>query len=93
MKENGDCILKVFPNPCMGQCNVVLEGCDNSANPDIEVEVIDAVGNKVYSKVPYTDDKGLFNFQIDTENNLKPGIYIVRGASKKSTYTQKLIVK
>lgn len=92
-KSDGGCILKVFPNPCIGQCNVSLEDCDNTGSPEIAVEIMDAAGNKVYSKIPYTDEKGLFNFQIDTENNLKPGIYIVRGANKKTSYAQKLIVK
>ena len=57
------------------------------------MELLDAGGNKVYSKVPSRDDKGSFNFQIDTQNNLAPGVYIVRGASKKESYMQKMIVR
>ncbi|MBI2269376.1 MAG: T9SS type A sorting domain-containing protein [Bacteroidetes bacterium] len=92
-QPGGGCILKVFPNPCAGQCTVALTDCISAEDPEINVELIDAAGNKVYSKIPYRDDKGSFNFQIDTENNLTPGVYIVRGINKKESYAQKLLVK
>jgi hypothetical protein len=92
-QPGGGCILKVFPNPCIGQCTVALTDCIHADDPEINVELIDAAGNKVYSKIPYRDDKGSFNFQIDTENNLKPGVYIVRGINKKESYSQKMLVK
>lgn len=92
-QPGGGCILKVFPNPCVGQCTVALTDCIDAEDPEINVELIDAAGNKVYSKIPYRDEKGSFNFQIDTENNLTPGVYIVRGINKKESYSQKLLVK
>ena len=92
-QEGGGCVLKVYPNPCMGQCNIDLADCDNKESSEIDVELVDAVGNRVFSKVPYRDEKGSFSFSIDTENNLKPGIYIVRGVSKNETYNQKVIIK
>lgn len=87
------CVLKVFPNPCYDECTVKLDECEGNSESEIEVELIDAAGQKVYSKVPYRDDKGNFQFSIDPENNLKPGVYIVRGVAKKEHYSLKMVRK
>ena len=88
------CVLKVYPNPCMGgPCNVDLTECDNEESPDITVELLDAAGNKVYSHVPERDSKGSFSLSIDKTNNLKPGVYVVRGISKTEQYNKKVIIK
>lgn len=88
------CVLKVYPNPCMGgPCNVDLAECDNEESPDITVELIDATGNKVFSHIPERDSKGSFSLTIDKTNNLKPGVYIVRGVSKSEQYNKKVIIK
>lgn len=87
------CVLKVYPNPCMGLCNVELAECNNEESSEIEVELIDAAGNKVYSHIPERDSRGSFSLSIDTKNNLKPGVYIVRGYSKSEQYNKKVIVK
>lgn len=92
-KTANGCVLKVYPNPCMGQCNVELAECDDDNSPEIAVEVIDAAGNKVYSRIPERSSKGSFSLSIDTHNNLKPGVYIVRGVSKSEQYNKKVIVK
>jgi hypothetical protein len=88
------CVLKVYPNPCMGgPCNVDLAECDNEESPEITVELIDAAGNKVYSHVPERDTRGSFSLSIDKTNNLKPGVYVVRGVSKSEQYNKKVIIK
>lgn len=92
-KPGEGCVLKVFPNPCVPVCTVALTDCIHTDDPEINVELIDAAGNKVFSKIPYRDDKGSFNFQIDTQNNLTPGVYIVRGINKKESYSHKMLVK
>lgn len=87
------CVLSVYPNPCSSECVIDLSGCDDDASPEINVELIDAAGHKVYSKVPARDDKGSFSFTVDANNNLKPGVYIVRGHSRKENYSKKIIIK
>ena len=87
------CVLSVYPNPCSSECVIDLSGCDDSESPEINVELIDAAGHKVYSKVPARDDKGSFSFTVDASNNLKPGVYIVRGQSRKENYSKKIIIK
>jgi len=91
--EDGSCVLKVFPNPCIGQCTVDLSECKHNENAEIKVEMIDAAGRLVYSNVPYRDFEGSFQFNIDTSNNLKPGVYIVRGTGGSEAYHSKVIVK
>ena len=90
---DGSCVLRVFPNPCIGQCTVDLSECKHNENAEIKVEMIDAAGKLVFSKVPYRDFEGSFQFNIDTGNNLKPGVYIIRGTSSSESYHQKIIVK
>lgn len=92
-KNSTGCVLTVYPNPCTSECTIDLTECDNSESPEINVELVDALGSKVFSKVPLRDDKGSFSFSFDSKNNLKPGIYIVRGVSKKENYTKKIIIK
>ena len=92
-KNSSGCVLTVYPNPCTSECTIDLAECDNSESPEINVELVDASGRKVYSKVPLRDDKGSFSFTFDSKNNLKPGIYIVRGVSRKENYTKKVIIK
>lgn len=92
-KENGGCVMKVYPNPCMGKCNVVLEDCDESEKDYIEVEMLDASGIKVHSHIPIREHNGNFNFEIDTHSYLKPGVYFVRGSNRNENYNKKLIVK
>lgn len=88
------CVLNVYPNPCMGgPCNIDLAECNNEDNPEITVELIDAAGNRVYSHIPERDSKGSFTLSIDKSNNLKPGVYIVRGVSKSEQYNKKMIIK
>lgn len=92
-KAGSGCILTVYPNPCSSECVIDLAGCDDEASPEINVELLDAAGHKVYSKVPVRDDKGSFSFTVDASNNLKPGVYIVRGHSRKENYSKKVIIK
>jgi len=90
---DGSCVLKVFPNPCFGKCTIDLTECKHNESADIKVEMVDASGNLVFSHVPYRDFDGSFQFNIDVGNNLKPGVYIIRGASSTESYQNKVIVK
>jgi hypothetical protein len=92
-KSGTGCILTVYPNPCSSECKIDLSGCDDQTSPEINVELLDAAGNKVFSKIPVRDDKGSFSFTVDSNNNLKPGVYVVRGTSKRENYSKKMIVK
>lgn len=93
MKTDGSCVLKVFPNPCSGRCYVSLSECKEHENSEIIVEVVDALGNKLQSKIPNRSSDGSFLYYFDKENHLMPGIYIVRAFSDKEEYRQKVIAK
>jgi len=93
LSEDGSCVLSVFPNPCIGRCTVNLSECEHNKDAEIRVEMIDALGNLVYSNVPYREFDGSFQFSVDPSNNLKPGVYIIRGTSATESYSNKIIVK
>lgn len=86
------CTFKVYPNPCVGRCTVSLKDCPENKTNEIEVAVIDALGNKVYSQVPMRDEDGSFSFSIDVNNNLKPGVYVVAANSANEKYREKVIL-
>lgn len=89
----GGCVLTVFPNPCQGMCTVNFSDCPNDNNGYITLQVIDASGQLVSETIPQRDAEGGFVSKIDASNNLKPGVYIVRGVSSKATYTQNVVMK
>lgn len=91
--EEGQCVMTVYPNPCNAQCNVVLSECPENAMTDIVVQVIDASGNVVQQEMPYRNYDGSFAYSIDKSNNLKPGIYFVRGVSNEELYTEQVVIQ
>lgn len=91
--SDGSCVLKVFPNPCPGKCNVTLSDCRENENSGIIIEIVDALGNKIQQYLPYRNSDGSFNFYLDEMNLLAPGIYVVKAVSEKENYNKKVIVK
>jgi hypothetical protein len=89
---SSECIFRVYPNPCMGRCNIKLENCPKHKDQQITVALVDALGNMVYSQVPVRDETGSFAFSIDVNNNLKPGVYIVRATSETEKYQEKTVL-
>ena len=89
----GSCVLKVMPNPCVSRCSVNLSECKENEQSEIRVEMMDAAGNRVFSNVPYRETDGSFTFDVDVNNNLKPGIYIISGRSSNESYSEKIIAK
>jgi hypothetical protein len=87
------CVLSVYPNPCESNCTVTLSDCPNDNNGNIAVEVIDASGKTVSSTIPQRNAQGGFSYTLDVNDNLKPGVYIIRGTSSKAVYQQKAVLK
>lgn len=93
LAANNNCVLTVYPNPCLGRCTIALGECEHVDRSRVIVEVFDVAGNKVYQKLPSTNSDGSFSFSLDAKNNLAPGVYVVRGSSAKNSYDRKIIVK
>lgn len=91
--SDGSCVFKVYPNPCMGACTLSLSECQEQESATIQVEVIDAGGNKIIQEIPYRNSDGSFLYNIDTSNNLAPGLYVINARSASENYNQKMIVK
>lgn len=91
--NEGTCVLKVYPNPCPGRCAITLENCQENERGEMKVELFDAAGNRIYQNIPYRDSDGSFSFYINTDNNMAPGVYIVRAAAVRESYKKRMIVK
>lgn len=76
--DEGDCILRTVPNPCLGKCTFVMENCPEDPGTQIKFHVFDALGNIVYAQSDMLEP-GTSSFAFDGQNGLKPGVYIVRG--------------
>ncbi len=87
------CVLSVYPNPCQGNCTVNFSDCPQDNNGYITLQMIDANGQVVSEQIPERNASGGFSSTVDVENNLKPGVYIVRGVSSKKSYTQNAVIK
>lgn len=93
MKDRSGCTLTVFPNPCQGMCTVNFSDCPNDNDGVITLQLIDAGGQVVNQQVPVRNAEGGFTTVIDASNNLKPGVYIVRGVSSRQTYAERAVLK
>lgn len=86
------CALKVSPNPCVSACTISLDGCTGETADVITLSILDAVGQELFAVIPDRDSRGAFSVDLAVAGFLKPGVYFVRGVSKKEMYVQKLIV-
>ncbi|MDQ3394394.1 MAG: T9SS type A sorting domain-containing protein [Bacteroidota bacterium] len=77
--------FSVYPNPSDGK-SLMLQ-MDDSGLEQGDLEVINIQGDKVYSK------KFNLNTQIEFENKLKPGIYLVLVHQGLSTYKTRIQVR
>ncbi|HLG02449.1 MAG TPA: T9SS type A sorting domain-containing protein [Bacteroidia bacterium] len=85
-------VLTFYPNPGYGNCTITLT--DAPANGGTTtLEILDATGQIVYTMSPELNSKGGFTVTINADNNLKPGVYIVRSRSANAVYQQKAVIK
>ena len=90
--EEGICILSVYPNPCVGTCTINLEDCPLADN-QVEVELYDTMGKKIVNRItPKNRDQDI-SFHLNANNNLSPGIYIVKSSASGKSQSSKVIVK
>jgi hypothetical protein len=89
-KNNSECVLNVYPNPCSEECMVSLSNCPEGEGL-INVQLLDANGRLVSTEI--SSDNNTVRLYVDTANNLKPGVYIVRGVSSKKSYQKKVVLK
>jgi len=87
-QEGEECVLKVYPNPCPGNCSVELGECDLN-NEEVSMEVYDMAGNLVAMDAKYPDSERSATFQVNTNNNLSPGIYIIKTSTNGKNYSTK----
>ena len=92
INDKEECILKVFPNPCIGRCTITMSECIHNTLSTVKVQVLDASGHIISSEIPYTQADGSFTYSLNTSNNFAPGVYIIKGGGT-NTKSQKIIIK
>jgi len=86
--EKNECKNNVYPDPCLGKCEIDLETCPDSVEI-LNFYTLDALGNITINKISKSLlDSSTFT-SFDVENNFKPGIYILR-LNDKDTSNSKL---
>ncbi|RAU82422.1 PKD domain-containing protein [Pontibacter arcticus] len=84
--------LVIYPNPAEGEkLFVTLNGFE--ANEEVELSIVDATGTQIYSKTVKADSKGASNAEVNFNQQVRAGLYIVRAKSASAIETKKLIVK
>lgn len=92
IKTAGCRTLSVFPNPCIGECQVKLSNCEEDIRNDFKIEILDVFGRIITSEMPHKQADGSLTYSINTTNDFSPGIYIVNGFGSNAK-SQKIIVK
>jgi hypothetical protein len=85
------CVLTVYPNPCPGNCRAKLSECSKGSS-EIRLMMTDATGHIINEIYAIRDYDGSFDIQIDTSNNLKPGLYIITTVLGEEKISEKLMV-
>lgn len=84
-------ILEVFPNPVKGTAlHVMISGLNDTAN--IPVRIFNHQGQLVFEAELTTGKEGIFEAELDVQNRLSRGIYIVK-AGRTLTLTRKLVIE
>lgn len=87
--EEGRGKLRLWPNPSgSGLRPVVQVALPDHNERIIRIDISDLQGRMVQSKSPNQS----MDYKIDIQD-LQPGIYLVKAASEKGVYTQKLVVQ
>ncbi len=86
------CELNVNPNPCIERCSIIFNNCGGSKYSEVRFAIFDALGNVVYSSVKKELENGSASFAFDVKNNLKPGMYYIRGGAE-NLLNKKVILK
>lgn len=89
-KNESDCVLEINPNPCVPFCTALLSDCPEG---QAVVQVVDISGNRVRQKLGENSSNSPYQFKINKDNNLMPGIYVVRAQSGSEQSSKKIIVK
>lgn len=90
--EDGICTLRVYPNPCVGDCTISLDDCP-LADSQVEIELFDAIGKKIVNRITPKERNQDIAFHLNANNNLSPGVYIVKSSTNGKNQSSKVIVK
>lgn len=76
--SSSGCQATLKPNPCLGKCTVTFKNCNVK---NFNFELFDFLGNSIVSNI--ANKQVPARLQFDTENYLKPGVFISKTTSPK----------
>ncbi len=82
--------LNVYPNPCNGSCAVTLS--NSAGNQQLDVTVWDLSGKQVQASVVNTGSVSA-SYQLTTNSDLQPGMYVVRAIGANQLYSTTMLVQ
>lgn len=91
-ENTSECKISVNPNPCIGRCSISLDGCKEDVVKNLSFYLFDFLGNSVKTELP-TGSDGSTALTFDVNNNLKPGVYILKGVAFSKHYDKKVIIQ
>ncbi|MCC6723359.1 MAG: T9SS type A sorting domain-containing protein [Saprospiraceae bacterium] len=78
--------FEIFPNPTGRQVNLLMK---KFRGKEVEVNVFDGIGNRVYNQfIPCVDD-GMLRIEL---NAMNPGMFAVSVTHKGKTFTRRVVV-
>ena len=86
-----DCKLSIRPNPCMGQCQVVLDDCPQAMQNGFTIYIYDALGNVVSTQTAPVSENNA-SITLDANSIYKPGVYVVRTKIDENTVLDEKVV-
>ncbi|MEM1217531.1 MAG: HYR domain-containing protein [Bacteroidota bacterium] len=84
----GDAIA-AFPNPFKGSTTIAV---DITSAKEIQMDILDAQGQRVHALYEGWLQPGLHNFLWETNYGFAPGVYLVRLQSAEGVLTQRLVL-
>ncbi|GAB7255952.1 BNR-4 repeat-containing protein [Polaribacter sp. OB-PA-B3] len=75
--------INVFPNPTRNQFTVQINEISNA-----KIEIFDVLGKLVYKQIISSEKT-----EINTNNNFKPGLYLIKIDTFSQTYYNKVLIK
>jgi len=88
-----DQFINLTPNPVTyGKVTMRTEGIEYAENSSMHVQIISLVGEVVYTKeIPCSADCN--QIDLDLSGYVRPGVYLVKGATGGKSFTRRLVVK
>jgi ELWxxDGT repeat protein len=93
MTTTENSMIEVAPNPVTnGRVLVSSKGIEYQRGSSLQIQLVNFTGEVVYTKAIRCDET-CASFELDFENRVRPGLYLLKGTDGKQSFTTRLIVE